>query len=1005
MKELHQERVVMRILGFLVSVLFILVIAAVIVPSFINWNDYKPQIIQAAKDAIGLDIAIDGDLGISIFPSPSAQISNVSVSVPSEETPFTQLAAANVYLDLFPLLGGTVSVSSITLESPDIRISRAEDGRFNFMTERLEQLSSVTDATSEQSETSTGAAPNVEINNFTIENGTFSYIDQASGAEYVLTDINTAFSMESLAGPYALEGTLSAQGLPLALDGSLRNEGGADSYNIQLTAGPQDTPDALSFSGLASLGEAPDAQGELRLSLARLGDISPLLHGAAIPQALGDMPFELEGLASLSTNSAELSNLNLKAADITLTGSVSVTDIKTNPSLSLNLQEGQASALSGTIRMTENSVRFDDVTASYASSSATASGALSFGANPNLDLTLNAPSLNIDEVMQRAGRSLEGLGGNGSSSSEPAALGVALPFDVNVDVAVAALTYMNDTYKDLRLKAEGGPNGLNIFQANASLPQDLGTIRMVGEIAGPGTLSGINLRSDFSFSSLEQVIATYQPETSELLPFTIGAASGMLSLTGAPEELVFDLGVNALNAELRAGGTAVNVLGETPQATNLSFALKHPNFDEFLQAIQPEREVLENLAKPINVSFDVTQDDNVYTLSNLQGSLGPTSLAGDITLNLGTAKPEMTATIDAGKLPVDAFLPGGAVSASDSASGGEQQGLRWPRTAIDTSWMHLANVTLALNAEQLTYSTWTFNDPEVNATLRDGTFNLETFNAGMYGGRINASAKAVSKAAAGQPLEVSGTANLTDVGLQSLVTSLAGAPVIQSQGTVNFVTELQSSGISMAALVFGLKGDGTVDGTDITIRGIDVADLSQALANAGSLGRRAEALFKTGIRGGTSQFETLQGVFTVTEGVVTFNPLTLTGEEAVIITIGDVSLPAWTVDMESVITVSEPEDAPPLRISYRGALDNPGQSFAESAIENYLNQKITEKLDEVIQDKIGGELGGALGDVLGGGNRRQAQPQGQEQEQPNQPQRADEPDEALRGVLRGILSQ
>jgi len=249
----------------------------------------------------------------------------------------------------------------------------------------------------------------------------------------------------------------------------------------------------------------------------------------------------------------------------------------------------------------------------------------------------------------------------------------------------------------------------------------------------------------------------------------------------------------------------------------------------------------------------------------------------------------------------------------------------------------------------------------------------------------------------------------------------------------------------MAALISSLSGDGTVNGTDITIRGLDVAELSRAMNSAGSLGSQAKALFKSGIKGGTSQFDTLAGEFTVQNGIVNFSKLDLTGEEAVVATIGNVSLPAWTLDMKSSVQliVSETNEAgetveppPPLEISYRGSLSNPGSSFAQNAIEGYLNKKIADKASKLIQDKLGdkldGELGGVIGGLLGVPPKQQQQqaPTGQEepaagdqgaandnntpspytpestklqqQQQQQQPKKI-EPEDVIKDVLKGFL--
>lgn len=84
------------------------------------------------------------------------------------------------------------------------------------------------------------------------------------------------------------------------------------------------------------------------------------------------------------------------------------------------------------------------------------------------------------------------------------------------------------------------------------------------------------------------------------------------------------------------------------------------------------------------------------------------------------------------------------------------------------------------------------------------------------------------------------------------------------------------------------------------------------------------------------------------------------------------------------------EPPPPFEISYRGSLSNPGSSFAQNAIEGYLNKKFSAKANKLIQDKLGDKLDGELGNVVGGllGLKPQQQQQAPVQQQPVEQQQA-----------------
>lgn len=72
--------------GFL-GILGILFATALVIPFFLNINDYKPQIIEKAKETLAHDIHIDGKLSLSLLPSPKFSIEQVGISNLAQGTP------------------------------------------------------------------------------------------------------------------------------------------------------------------------------------------------------------------------------------------------------------------------------------------------------------------------------------------------------------------------------------------------------------------------------------------------------------------------------------------------------------------------------------------------------------------------------------------------------------------------------------------------------------------------------------------------------------------------------------------------------------------------------------------------------------------------------------------------------------------------------------------------------------------------------------------------------
>ena len=51
------------------ALVVLLIGAALIAPSLIDWNDYKREITAQVKAATGRDLVIDGDLDLALLPS------------------------------------------------------------------------------------------------------------------------------------------------------------------------------------------------------------------------------------------------------------------------------------------------------------------------------------------------------------------------------------------------------------------------------------------------------------------------------------------------------------------------------------------------------------------------------------------------------------------------------------------------------------------------------------------------------------------------------------------------------------------------------------------------------------------------------------------------------------------------------------------------------------------------------------------------------------------------
>ena len=115
-------------------VLVALVVAVLVAPNFVHWNQYRDQIASEAKSRTGRDIEINGDIRITLLPAPTLMVSDVHLAnvEGSSDADMISLDALEIKIALAPLLGGNVRVQSIKLVKPVINLELL-DGRRNNM--------------------------------------------------------------------------------------------------------------------------------------------------------------------------------------------------------------------------------------------------------------------------------------------------------------------------------------------------------------------------------------------------------------------------------------------------------------------------------------------------------------------------------------------------------------------------------------------------------------------------------------------------------------------------------------------------------------------------------------------------------------------------------------------------------------------------------------------------------------------------------------------------------
>ena len=173
------RRTITVVFGALIG---LLVLVAITLFLFLDVNAYKPRFEAAVSEILGMEVKVGGRLGIGFFPSLLVTLEDVHIR--NRGTEVATARAARIGIDFLTLLHKGFQIEQITLEHPSISIERDRDGKFNF----------------EQSEAGRGPLPNLNLARISLSNGTFRYLDRASGEGFEAGDCSLDMSRLQASG-------------------------------------------------------------------------------------------------------------------------------------------------------------------------------------------------------------------------------------------------------------------------------------------------------------------------------------------------------------------------------------------------------------------------------------------------------------------------------------------------------------------------------------------------------------------------------------------------------------------------------------------------------------------------------------------------------------------------------------------------------------------------------------------------------------------------------------
>ena len=255
------------------------------------------------RHVTGLDLALRGDVAVSLFPTGSITFTNVTLGEDAEPAMVAERVTAR--LRFFTLFAGRVEIADVALVQPRITVAFNPDGSTNWskLIERLAQ------AQGPKPDRDALASSFSEIG---VDRGTIVLQDASRGISETLYDVNLALAWPSISKSFAATGRVFWHGEPIDVTLNLTDfaaalAGNRSGIKIRL----QGTPLKFAFEGTMSMRPTLKIDGTVAADAVALRDtlrwagLKPLTGG-------GFGRFALKAKTNIASGTIALSAVNVE---------------------------------------------------------------------------------------------------------------------------------------------------------------------------------------------------------------------------------------------------------------------------------------------------------------------------------------------------------------------------------------------------------------------------------------------------------------------------------------------------------------------------------------------------------------------------------------------------------------------------------------------------------------------------------------------------------------------
>lgn len=400
---------------------------------------------------------------------------------------------------------------------------------------------------------------------------------------------------------------------------------------------------------------------------------------------------------------------------------------------------------------------------------------------------------------------------------------------------------------------------ISYFDAKTGEEQVLSDVNMSIDL--PSLSSPLNAEGSMVWQGEKIEISMDAAELRSLMEG--GATDVGLSVASAPVSLDYRGTVTGGAAAKAAGDVTLDV----PSVRNLMAWVGNP---------MPEGEGF----GPLSITGRLDAADGRMSFSNATVAFDDIKGAGEVTIETGGGVPAVTARLDLEQMALDPYLP---APTEDEGSATAAAPAEWSDEPIDASALRLFNADLALSSAGISARDVKIGRSALTMKVAGGKLTADLTELELYQGR---GVGQIVVDASGDVPALRKSFRLEGIQAEPFLSDVTGNDRLS--GTGNLRIEVAGRGGSQKQIVESLNGQGGFEFRDGAIKGINLAAMVRNVSSA-FLDSSAGEAQKT-------DFSELAATFTITNGILRNEDLTMSSPLIRVTGAGTADLPNRTVN-------------------------------------------------------------------------------------------------------------